>query len=263
MSGGNEVREYPKVLLFWRERTGGSLSRHDGCDGRLNIMVALASPPLFWNLMAPTTEPVVFIVGETEATRPWSGLLKVHKLESRTVRSVIDFPREDGSPGCVLLVLTSDRELDGLQVCARWLALGDERPLIVLASSPELVRLLKRLSAGRLEVFEATESADTILVRIRSAVAGDVERRRRHAAWSEIAARFSMLTVKDREVLDLLLNGLPNKSIAQRLSVTERAIEMRRASLMKKLQARSHAQLIRLVTRYEVFAGFGLPLPIE
>lgn len=213
--------------------------------------------------MSQTTEPVVFVVGETESARQWSSLLKARELASRTVRSVMDFPQEDESPGCVLLVLTSDRELDGLQACARWLALGDERPLIVLSSSPELVRLLKRLSAGRLDVFEATESADTILVRVRSAVAGDVERRRRRVAWSEVADRFRLLTVKDREVLDLLLDGLPNKSIALRLSVTERAIEMRRAGLMKKLQARTHAELIRLVTRYEVYAGFGLPLPIE
>jgi len=213
--------------------------------------------------MSLTTEPVVFVVGETEAARQWTGVLKARDVASRAVRSVVEFPRDDESPGCVLMVLTSDRELDGLQTCARWLALGDERPLLVLASSPELVRLLKRLTAGRLEVFEATESTETIVVRVRNAVAGDIERRRRRAAWSEIATRFSALTVKDREVLDLLLGGLPNKSIAQRLSVTERAIEMRRAGLMKKLQARSHAELIRLVTRYEVFAGFGLPLPIE
>ena len=228
-------------------------------------MIARASPFWFWNTMSPTAEPVVFVVGDAESARQWSGLLKACNLASRTIRSVNDVPRDDDddSPGCVLLVLTSERELDGLQICARWFALEDERPLIAVASSPELVRLLQRLSAGRLEVFEATESAETILVRVRSAVAGDLERRRRRAAWSEIATRFESLTVKDREVLELLLVGQPNKSIAQRLSVTERAIEMRRASLMKKLQARTHAELIRLVTRYEVFAGFGLSLPIE
>ncbi len=213
--------------------------------------------------MSQTAEPMILVIGEFESARQWSGLLKARELASRAIRSVIDFPRGDDSPGCVLLLLTSDRELDGLQVCARWFAFEDERPLIVLASSPEVVRLLKRLSTGRLEVFEATESTDTILDRVRSAVAEDVERRRRRAAWGEIATRFRSLTVKDREVLELLLTGLPNKTIAQRLSVTERAIEMRRAGLMKKLQARSHAELIRLVTRYEVFTGFGLSLPIE
>jgi FixJ family two-component response regulator len=213
--------------------------------------------------MSQTTEPVVFVVGETEAARQWSGLLKLREIASHAVRSVIEFPRDDDSPGCVLMVLTSDRELDGLQTCARWLALGDERPLLVLASSPELVRLLKRLSAGRLEVFDATDPTESIVDCVRVAIMGDIERRRRRAAWGEIAERFSTLTVKDREVLELLLGGMPNKSIAHSLSVTERAIEMRRASLMKKLHARSHAELIRLVTRYEVFAGFGLSLPIE
>ena len=125
-----------------------------------------------------------------------------------------------------------------------------------------MARLLKRLSAGRIEVFEASEPAETILARVLSTATGDVERRRRHAAWTEIAERFRTLTTKDREVLDMLLEGLPNKSIAMKLAVTERAIEMRRASLMKKLQARSHAELIRLVTRYEIVQDFGLSLPI-
>ena len=208
-------------------------------------------------------QPVVFVVGEMEVARQWIGLLRSSAVETHAIRSVIDFPRDDDSPGCILMVLTSDRELDGLQTCARWLALGDERPLLVLATSPELARLLKRLAAGRVEVFEATEPSETILARVVSAAVNDVERRRRRAAWSEIATRFQLLTIKDREVLDLLLEGLPNKSIAMRLAVTERAIEMRRANLMKKLQARSHAELIRLVTRYEVFEGFGLSLPIE
>ncbi len=226
-------------------------------------MVALALSPLTWKLMPHMSQPVVFVLGETEAARQWIGLLRPGDVQTRAVRSVIDFPRDDNSPGCILMVLTSERELDGLQTCARWLALGDERPLLVLATSPELARLLKRLSAGRLEVFEATEPTEMIVARVLSAATGDVERRRRRAAWSKIAERFHMLTTKDREVLDLLLEGIPNKSIAMKLTVTERAIEMRRASLMKKLQARSHAELIRLVTRYEIFEDFGLSLPIE
>jgi FixJ family two-component response regulator len=122
---------------------------------------------------------------------------------------------------------------------------------------------LKALSSGRVEVVDATANSDEIMARVTGAIAADAERLRRRAAWREIAERFRVLTVKDRAVLDLLLTGLPNKSIALRLSVTERAVEMRRASLMKKLRAKSHAELIRLVTQYEVFANFNLPLPIE
>ncbi len=181
---------------------------------------------------------------------------------ARTFRSVIDFRDDDDAPGCVLLVLTSERETDGLQVCARWMARGDERPLIVLATLPELARLLRRLTAGRVDVFEATEPADEILSRVVLAAAEDVERRRLRTVWLAIGERFQTLTTKDREVLDLLLEGLPNKAIAQRAAVTERAIEMRRAAVMKKLHARSHAELIRLATQYEVVQRFGLALPV-
>ncbi len=211
--------------------------------------------------MSPPTEPVVFVVGEHEAARQWSGLAQARGAVTRTFRSVTDF-RDDDAPGCVLLVLTSERETDGLQACARWMGRGDERPLIVLATSPELACLLRRLTAGKVTVFEATDPSDEILTRIASALEEDVERRRLRTVWLAIGERFQTLTTKDREVLDLLLLGLPNKAIALRAAVTERAIEMRRATVMKKLHARSHAELIRLVTQYEVVQRFGLALPV-
>ncbi len=229
---------------------------------RSHIMIALTSLSMLRNVMSSPTEPVVFVVGEHEAARQWSGLVQARGTVTRSFRSVIDFRDDDGAPGCVLLMLTSDHETDGLQTCARWMARGDERPLIVLATSPELVRLLRRLTAGRIDVFDATEPVDAILSRVVSAAAEDVERRRLRTVWLAIGERFQALTTKDREVLDLLLQGLPNKAIAQRINVTERAIEMRRATVMKRLQARSHAELIRLVTQYEVVLRFGLALPV-
>ena len=111
-------------------------------------------------------------------------------------------------------------------------------------------------------MFEATEPADEILSRVVLAATEDVERRRLRTVWLAIGERFQTLTTKDREVLDLLLEGLPNKAIAQRAAVTERAIEMRRATVMKKLHARSHAELIRLATQYEVVQRFGIALPV-
>lgn len=225
-------------------------------------MIVLTSLSLLRNVMSPPSEPVVFVVGEHEAARQWSGLVQARGAVTRTFGSVIDFRDDDDAPGCVMLVLTSEREVDGLQACARWMARGDQRPLIVLATSPELARLLRRLTAGRIEVFETTDPTEAILLRLVSAAAEDVERRRLRIVWLAIGERFQALTTKDHEVLDLLLQGLPNKVIAQRLSVTERAVEMRRATVMKRLQARSHAELIRLVTQYEVVTRFGLTLPV-
>ena len=213
--------------------------------------------------MLQSTEPDVFLVADGEIARQWDSLLRLHHHAPRIVRTATEIPDDYPSPSCVLLILSSTNDLNGLNACARWLTRSDDRPLLVLVSSPDVIRLLRVLSAGRVEVIEATASSEEIIARVSGAIAADAERLRRRAAWREIAERFRVLTVKDRAVLDLLLTGLPNKSIALRLSVTERAVEMRRASLMKKLRAKSHAELIRLVTQYEVFSNFGLPLPIE
>ena len=91
----------------------------------------------------------------------------------------------------------------------------------------------------------------------------DQEWKRRRAFWATIEHRVSKLTVKDREVLDLLMELLPNKVLATRLGITERAVEMRRASLMKKLEVRSLTELVRLVTRYAVVQQYGLLLTID
>lgn len=213
--------------------------------------------------MTQSIQPDVFLVAEGEIARQWEAQLRTSRYLPRVVRAVADIPEDTASACCVMLILNSNSELSGLHACARWLSRAEERPLLVLATSPDVIRLVKVLSAGRVEVIDATLPTLEILSRISAAVAADAERLRRRSAWREIAERFRQLTVKDRAVLDLLLTGLPNKSIALRLSVTERAVEMRRASLMKKLRAKSHAELIRLVTQYEVFANFGLPLPIE
>jgi DNA-binding NarL/FixJ family response regulator len=89
------------------------------------------------------------------------------------------------------------------------------------------------------------------------------ELQKRRSFWAAVELRVSKLTVKDREVLDLLMDCLPNKVLAARLSITERAVEMRRASLMKKLEVRSLTELVRLVTRYVVVQQYGLLLAVD
>ena len=86
---------------------------------------------------------------------------------------------------------------------------------------------------------------------------------RRELFWEAVEKRVSKLTVKDREVLDLLMDCLPNKVLAIRLGITERAVEMRRASLMKKLEVRSLTELVRLVTRFGIVQQYGILLATD
>jgi two-component system response regulator FixJ len=68
------------------------------------------------------------------------------------------------------------------------------------------------------------------------------------------------LTDKEKETLGLLLDGASNKVMAARLDISERAVEMRRASVMKKLQVNSLAELIRRVTQFELLFPQSKPI---
>ncbi len=108
--------------------------------------------------------------------------------------------------------------------------------------------------------FPAQESASPASLLVHES---DQELLRRRVFWASVEHRVSKLTVKDREVLELLMDCLPNKVLATRLGITERAVEMRRASLMKKLEVRSLTELVRLVTRFAVVQQYGLLLAID
>ncbi|MBM4075153.1 MAG: hypothetical protein FJ267_05870, partial [Planctomycetes bacterium] len=115
----------------------------------------------------------------------------------------------------------------------------------------------------RVEVIESELPADEIVGKLRLASFNDAERRRCQVQWREITQRFENLSDKEQEVLNFLKEGFANKSIAGQIQISERAVEMRRASVMRKLKVGSHAGLIRMATLYDVYRNYGLPLPTE
>lgn len=105
--------------------------------------------------------------------------------------------------------------------------------------------------------FAAQENHDVASLLVHES---ENELNRRRLFWDAVEQRVSKLTIKDREVLDLLMECQPNKVLAMRLGITERAVEMRRASLMKKLEVRSLTELVRLVTRFDIVQQYGILL---
>ena len=116
--------------------------------------------------------------------------------------------------------------------------------------------VLNQLSRFGVQAQE-TETPASLLVH-----ESDQELYRRRVFWAGVECRMDKLTVKDRAVLELLMECLPNKVLAQRLLITERAVEMRRASLMRKLEVRSLTELVRLVTRFAIVQQYGILLAL-
>ena len=102
-----------------------------------------------------------------------------------------------------------------------------------------------------MEFLEKPFNGQVLLEKIQRAVKDDAGRWTRQAEFDEVRTRLEKLTGKEREVLEMIWDGRPNKEIATRLEITPRAVELRRASLMRKLGVGSLPELLRLTIAHE------------
>ena len=144
--------------------------------------------------------------------------------------------------------------MSGLELVEHLSHAGLRIPVICMTAFADVPMAVRAMKAGAREFVEKPFTAQTILDAVRRALRTDEEQRTATANWEDLRQRMSELTDKERESLAMILEGAPNKVIAARLSITERAVEMRRASLMKKLHAGSFAELVRIATQYELVA---------
>jgi len=143
-------------------------------------------------------------------------------------------------------------DMSGLDLFEHLRTIGSHLPVILMTAYADVPMAIRALQSGAAEFIEKPFNAHIMLERIQRALEQDRERRASVSAWEEFACGMADLTEKERETLDMLMEGAANKVIAARLDISERAVEMRRASVMKKLQANSLAELIRRVTQYEL-----------
>ena len=154
-------------------------------------------------------------------------------------------------PGCLVCDVRMP-EMSGLDLFEHLAHLGSRLPVIMMTAFADVPMAIRALKLGAAEFIEKPFSAQLMLEAIQRALTEDCGRRATREFWDDFAKRMGALTDKERTALAMLLSGAPNKMIAAKLEITERAIEGRRASIMKKLAVNSFAELVRRVTHYEV-----------
>ncbi|MDX1965648.1 MAG: response regulator [Planctomycetaceae bacterium] len=159
----------------------------------------------------------------------------------------------DDRPGCLLFDVRMP-DMSGLELYEHLLAQGVRLPVIFMTAFADVPMAVRALKSGAVEFLEKPFHRQSLLDRVQRAIADDISRRSAGEQWDEIGRRLAELTPREREVLELVLTGIPNKSIAGKLEITERTVELRRASIMKKLHVQSTVELIRLVTQYEIYS---------
>jgi FixJ family two-component response regulator len=204
--------------------------------------------------MATMTEPTVYIVDDDPDMRDslrW--LIKTVGLRAETFPSAAAFLRDfaTGGPGCLILDVRMPGT-SGLDLFEELVARGEGMPVIFITAYADVPMAVRAMKSGAVEFVEKPFNRQTLLDKVQRAIKDDVNRRGRLAASALVLAKIRQLTGKEREVLELIKDGRPNKEIATRLEITPRAVELRRSSLMRKLGVGSLAELLRLTIAQEV-----------
>jgi FixJ family two-component response regulator len=198
-------------------------------------------------------EPTVYIVDDDPDMRDslrW--LMSTVGLAVETFCSADHFLRDflAKGPGCLVFDVRMPGT-SGLDLFELLTDRGEAMPVIFITAHADVPMAIRAMKSGAVEFVEKPFNRQTLLEKVQRAIKDDIARRAMLADLESIRARFRTLTDKEREVLNLIMDGKPNKAIANMLEITSRAVEMRRASLMRKLGTRSVVEMMRLALAIE------------
>src|SRR5271169_506996 len=195
----------------------------------------------------------VFVVDDDEAVRKALGfLLKSSGYAVDVFASAVDFlaQYDAAKGGCVVLDVRMPH-MTGLQLQQQLNSRDWRIPTIFITGHSSVPIAIAALRAGAFEFLEKPLREDYLLESVERAFEHDEAVRHRIALLNEIASRIDSLTPREHEIMRLIVDGEPNKAIARRLEISFRTVEIHRARVMEKMQARSLSDLVRMVITLE------------
>jgi two-component system response regulator FixJ len=152
--------------------------------------------------------------------------------------------------GCVLTDVRMP-DIDGLALLRRLREQGNQLPVVVMTGQGDIAIAVRAMKAGAVDFLEKPFGDEALFAAIERALEQSDKLRERAATSAGAASRIAALTPREREVFDLLVTGLPNKSIANTLGASPRTIEVHRARVFEKLKCHSLPDLVRLMLAAE------------
>jgi two-component system response regulator FixJ len=196
-------------------------------------------------------KPTIFVVDDDAAVRQsLRVLLEVNGYAVQTFDSAEAFLAQlpDAESGCLLLDVRMPG-MSGLDLQRELTRRAVDLPVVVITGHGDVPMAVAALKAGAVDFLEKPFDSDALLASLRDALrrAPPIPA----AVSGELTARMNQLTQREREVMDLVVTGLPNKMIAHRLAIAIRTVEIHRARVMEKTGARNLAELVRIALQLE------------
>jgi FixJ family two-component response regulator len=191
--------------------------------------------------------PTVFVVDDDASVRrALVRLLRSAGYQAEPMASADAFLsrwQSNPVPGCVLLDIMMPGT-DGLQLQQLLQSTRHRVPIIFITGHGDIPSSVSAMKAGAVDFLPKPFKDDDLLRSVREALQRDARERRERAVQETLIARFETLTPREREVMSLVVRGMPNKQIAHELGASEKTIKIHRGRVTEKMKVQSVADLV-------------------
>ena len=196
--------------------------------------------------------PVVFVIDDSPAVREaLDSLIRSIHLNVRTFGSTeefLQFKRPD-APGCLVLDVRLPG-LSGLDFQHEMTKSKIDLPVIFITGHGDVPMSVRALKAGAIEFLPKPFRDQDLLDAIHVGIERDRARRQAAAIAGVVRGYFASLTAREREVMQRVVAGRPNKQIAAELKLSEVTVKVHRRQVMRKMKAKSLADLVRMADKF-------------
>jgi FixJ family two-component response regulator len=198
--------------------------------------------------------PIVYLVDDDPSVlKALTRLLVAEGFETRSFASPQKFlsKHDPGIPGCVILDVAMP-EISGLHLQELMTKTGHARPIVFISGNSDIATGVAAMKKGAIDFLTKPFSNESLLTAVKEALRRDRKQRKRSGEVGALKKRLSRLTPREREVLQQVVSGKLNKQVAANLGIVEKTVKVHRARMMKKMGARTLAELVHLTEGFNL-----------